>query len=145
MRLDQSGQDKNNRGGASRPLKILVVEDEAELRHLMVEGLRREGHEVLAAENGEEALLKLAGVPSWRVDVLVTDVIMPEMGGVKLAVEVLARYPAVKILLHSGYPEDDLDRSALAGKPAAFLEKPFTRPELIAAIARIVDENEKVV
>ncbi len=108
---------------ATASTRVLVVEDEDVIRGLVDQVLRGEGYEVLLAADGDEAIA-LAG--SNRVDVLLTDLTMPGIGGHELADRLRAGAPALKVLFMSGFAEgNDFSTSALP--PAtAFLEKPFT-------------------
>jgi CheY-like chemotaxis protein len=108
---------------ATASTRVLVVEDEDVIRGLVDQILRGEGYEVLLAADGDEAIA-LAG--SNRVDVLLTDLTMPGIGGHELADRLRAAAPALKVLFMSGFAEgNDFSTSALP--PAtAFLEKPFT-------------------
>jgi CheY-like chemotaxis protein len=101
---------------------VLVVEDEDVIRGLVDQVLRGEGYEVLLAADGDEAIA-LAG--SNRVDVLLTDLSMPGIGGHELADRLRAGAPELKVMFMSGFAEGNFSASALP--PAtAFLEKPFT-------------------
>ena len=108
---------------ATASTRVLVVEDEDVIRGLVDQVLRGEGYDVLLAADGDEAIA-LAG--SNRVDVLLTDLTMPGIGGHELADRLRAGAPALKVLFMSGFAEgNDFSTSALP--PAtAFLEKPFT-------------------
>jgi PAS domain S-box-containing protein len=108
---------------ASTSTRVLVVEDEDVIRGLVDQVLRGEGYEVLLAADGDEAIA-LAG--STHVDVLLTDLTMPGIGGHELADRLRAGTPALKVMFMSGFA-DGGDFSASALPPAtAFLEKPFT-------------------
>jgi two-component system, cell cycle sensor histidine kinase and response regulator CckA len=108
---------------ATEATRVLVVEDEEVIRGLVDQVLRGEGYEVLLAAGGDEAIA-LAG--STHVDVLLTDLTMPGIGGHELADRLRAGTPALKVMFMSGFAEgNDFSTSALP--PAtAFLEKPFT-------------------
>jgi two-component system, cell cycle sensor histidine kinase and response regulator CckA len=108
---------------ATASTRVLVVEDEDVIRGLVDQVLRGEGYEVLLAADGDEAIA-LAG--STHVDVLLTDLTMPGIGGHELADRLRAGAPALKVMFMSGFAEGG-DFSASALPPAtAFLEKPFT-------------------
>ena len=108
---------------AAASTRVLVVEDEDVIRGLVDQILRGEGYEVLLAADGDEAIA-LAG--SNRVDVLLTDLTMPGIGGHELADRLRAAAPALKVMFMSGFAEGS-DFSTTALPPAtAFLEKPFT-------------------
>jgi CheY-like chemotaxis protein len=114
---------------------VLVVEDEEVIRGLVEQVLRGEGYEVLLAADGEEAL-ELAGCN--RVDVLLTDLTMPGIGGHDLADRLRAGAPELKVMFMSGFAEgNDFTKSALP--PAtAFLEKPFTFSMLSERLRELV-------
>ncbi len=108
---------------ATASTRVLVVEDEDVIRGLVDQVLRGEGYEVLLAADGDEAI-ELAG--SNHVDVLLTDLTMPGIGGHELADRLRASTPELKVMFMSGFAEGN-DFSASSLPPAtAFLEKPFT-------------------
>ena len=128
--------------GASTPQRnrvigaetILLVEDDDEVRQVASRILRRNGYRVLEAGNGADALRVCEGeeVP---VDLIVTDIVMPEMGGSELAKRIRERRPDARILFTSGYTEDAVVRQSLLHEGEAFIEKPFT-PAKLAKKAR---------
>jgi PAS domain S-box-containing protein len=114
---------------------VLVVEDEHVVRSLLSEDLARRGYTVLTADNGVEALA-LACAPESRIDVVVTDVIMPEMGGIELARELTAAHPGLRVIYMSGYSE----RTVAEGVgPWPLLQKPFNASALAATIREVLD------
>ena len=118
---------------ATASTRVLVVEDEDVIRGLVDQILRGEGYEVLLAADGDEAIA-LAG--SNRVDVLLTDLTMPGIGGHELADRLRAAAPALKVMFMSGFAEGtDFSTSTLPPE-TAFLEKPFTVTMLSRADAR---------
>jgi PAS domain S-box-containing protein len=120
-------------GGGVRT--ILVVEDEADVRELLEHVLSSEGHRVALARSGVDALDVAEQVE--RIDVLVTDIVMPRMDGLELARRLSARLPRLKILYLSGYPGDMLvDRGALL-PGSAFLSKPFSIRSLLDTLASL--------
>ena len=116
---------------------MLVVEDEEVIRGLVEQVLRGDGYEVLLAADGDEAL-ELAG--RNRVDVLLTDLTMPGIGGHDLADRLRAAAPELKVMFMSGFAEgNDFSTSALP--PAtAFLEKPFTFSMLSERMHELISE-----
>ncbi len=112
---------------------ILLVEDEEGLRALNARGLTSRGYTVLEAGNGVEAieLLEKSGEP---VDLVVSDVVMPEMDGPTLARELRSRNPDLKIIFVSGYAEDAFQKNLPEHGQYAFLPKPFTLKQLVAAV-----------
>jgi two-component system cell cycle sensor histidine kinase/response regulator CckA len=112
---------------------ILLVEDEEGLRALNARGLTSRGYTVLEAGNGVEAIdvLEKSGKP---VDLVVSDVVMPEMDGPTLARELRSRNPSLKIIFVSGYAEDAFQKHLPEHGQFAFLPKPFTLKQLVAAV-----------
>jgi two-component system cell cycle sensor histidine kinase/response regulator CckA len=112
---------------------ILLVEDEEGLRALNARGLASRGYTVLEAGNGVEAI-EVLGRHDGQVDLVVSDVVMPEMDGPTLLKELRKTNPALKIIFVSGYAEDAFEKSLPAGEQFAFLPKPFTLKQLVAAV-----------
>jgi CheY-like chemotaxis protein len=112
---------------------ILVAEDELVLRSLAALVLRRGGFRVIEAEDGIDAL-RLAEEAGYKIDVLVTDLVMPRMGGEALAATLLERRPELKIVFMSGYAEDVVARQGLIAADSSFLEKPFPPKVLLQAV-----------
>jgi two-component system cell cycle sensor histidine kinase/response regulator CckA len=112
---------------------ILLVEDEEGLRSLNARGLRSRGYSVIEASNGVEAIEALAE-KDGAVDLVVSDVVMPEMDGPTLLKEMRGRNPNLKIIFVSGYAEDAFEKSLPENEQFAFLPKPFTLAQLVAAV-----------
>jgi two-component system cell cycle sensor histidine kinase/response regulator CckA len=112
---------------------ILLVEDEEGLRALNARGLASRGYTVLEAGNGVEAIDVLAK-SDWRVDLVVSDVVMPEMDGPTLLRELRSRNPSLKIIFVSGYAEDAFQKHLPADGQFAFLAKPFTLKQLVNVV-----------
>jgi CheY-like chemotaxis protein len=110
---------------------VLVVEDEARIRGLIVKILRREGYQVAEVESAEEALAMVRTTP---VRLLITDVKLPGMSGPDLARKLHATTPALKVVYISGYTDDPTARTASYPPGAGFLPKPFTLSTLIAKV-----------
>ena len=109
---------------------ILLVEDEEGLRQLNARGLSSRGYTVLEAANGVEAIDVLER-HQGNVDLVVSDVVMPEMDGPTLLRELRSRNPALKIIFVSGYAEDAFQKHLPADGQFAFLAKPFTLKQLV--------------
>lgn len=120
----------NERGYAT----ILLAEDEALLRELGETILRHAGYRVISVHRREdlEALLQSQ---TNDIDVLLTDIVMPEISGQELASKVRSRWPEVRVIYTSGYPGDELKDMH---RDAAFLQKPFTPAELMAKIREVL-------
>jgi two-component system cell cycle sensor histidine kinase/response regulator CckA len=112
---------------------ILLVEDEEGLRALNARGLQSRGYTVIEAGNGLEALEELER-HGGQVDLVVSDVVMPEMDGPALLKELRKRNPEIKIIFVSGYAEEAFDKSLSDHKEFNFLAKPFTLKQLVSAV-----------
>ena len=121
----------------SAPASVLLVEDEAIVRDFARTALERAGYRVLAAGRATEALDLLAG--GADVDVLVSDVVMPGMGGRELAERVVAERPGTGVVLVSGYSEEPAAGDLAGGQMPVFLQKPFAVPALVDAVREVVD------
>ncbi len=114
--------------------RVLVVDDVEQVRELVSAQLSQAGYEVLNASDGEAALALLT---EERVDAVLSDVVMPKMGGLRLFAELRARYPGLPCLLMTGYsPETLLDTDPPLEAP--MLQKPFSTRELLSALARLL-------
>lgn len=112
---------------------ILLVEDEPAVRQLFAQALSRAGYSVYEARNGQEAM-RLFDQHGESIDLLLTDMRMPYMGGAELAHHLRARRQSLKLLCISGYPGSvDSDVST------EFLAKPFSRDELLRKVREILD------
>jgi PAS domain S-box-containing protein len=122
---------------AARPgERVLVVEDRALLRDLVRDALTASGYEVTAAAGGDEALALNA--TGHHFDLLLTDVVMPEMSGPELARALRATQPELHVLYMSGYTDDVLDPAELAEPAVGFVRKPFTLAELDARVDELL-------
>jgi PAS domain S-box-containing protein len=116
---------------------ILFVEDEPMIRELGKTMLETMGYKVLEAPDSEEAI-RLAQGYSERIDLLITDVVMPGMNGRDLATILLASYPELKILFMSGYTADIISRQGVLIAGTHFIQKPFSRNQLSAIIKEVL-------
>jgi CheY-like chemotaxis protein len=122
-------------GGAET---ILLVEDEDAVRSMLHAVLQRVGYTVLDASRGAEAL-RLAG-EERPIDLIVTDVVMPEMGGRDLVERVTRLRPGIKVLYLSGYADDAIVRHGVHHAEVAFLPKPFSVAALTNKVRQVLDE-----
>jgi PAS domain S-box-containing protein len=116
---------------------ILVVDDQEGLCTLLSEILRNNGYSVLSAPNGREALRLVREHPG-RIDLVITDMVMPQMGGRELAEMLRGLEPKIKILLMSGYMYKEQDMNELDSRDHAFIEKPFTPEALLHKIRDVI-------
>jgi PAS domain S-box-containing protein len=123
-------------GGGSET--ILLVEDSDAVRDLTERLLRNLGYTVLTARNGAEAL-EVAAACEMRIDLLLTDVVMPRMNGRQLSEVLTAKTPSLRTLYMSGYTDDVIVRKGLRLPGNAFLEKPFTSEALAQRVRALLD------
>lgn len=116
---------------------ILVVEDEAGIRALVRKILRRQGYEVLEAANGQDALA-LCRETGRQIDLLITDLLMPQMGGRELVERLQSQGHEMKVLYVSGYTDDATVYSGELPPGTAFLQKPFTLGSLLDKVKEVL-------
>lgn len=135
---DEPAQQPQHAGSHSGSGTILLVEDEAQVRSLVRKALEQSGYQVLEASNGQEALAKVAQyeVP---LDLLITDVVMPVLGGRLLAEQLRAKWPDLKILFISGYADDLVLPQDVVLAGIAFMAKPFTPTNLAVRVRELLD------
>jgi CheY-like chemotaxis protein len=117
---------------------ILVVEDEEIVRAVMRQFLERQGYEVLAAGDARQALA-ICEQRGGRIDLLVTDLVMPGIDGRQLAKQVRSLRSDVAVLFTSGYPEDSELVQEIVGQGQAFEQKPFTRDAFLRRVREVLD------
>ena len=113
-------------------MRVLVIEDNGDLRNLVRLALEGAGHEVLTATQGVEGLAYLNG---HAVDAVVTDLFMPEMDGIEVIAQLRRQFPGVKIVAMSGRPGVDYLAVAKELGAARILRKPFGMDDLLTAVA----------
>ena len=117
---------------------ILLVEDEGPVRNLSARILRQAGYQVIEAPNGREAL-RLYERLDRPPDLLLSDVVMPEMGGPELWTELRGRQPSLLVLFVSGYTENSLVIQGIADRTLPFLAKPYTGTALAQRVREVLD------
>jgi PAS domain S-box-containing protein len=132
-----AGSEEAREEAAGGSETILLVEDDDAVRELAREILESRGYKVLEARHGREAI-QVAERHQGRIDLLVTDVVMPRMRGTDLAGELLSRRPEVKVLYMSGYTGDRIGPGDLAGEASGFLQKPFTPDALSRKVRELL-------
>jgi len=120
---------------------VLVVEDDALLKDLAYKTLRKAGYRVLTAGDGQDAL-EIIHTFEDRIHVLLTDVVMPRMGGKELAKQARALRPEIKILYMSGYPAGVVSDPDIMGHEADFIEKPISAEVLSRKLREIIDRHD---
>ena len=117
---------------------ILLVDDEETVRRFGSRVLEKHGFQVLCAATGAEAL-SAAGGHSGTIDLLLTDVMMPEMTGCVLAEHLLAQRPSLRVLFISGYAENAITEHVALVVGSAFLGKPFKPKTLVTKVREVLD------
>jgi two-component system, cell cycle sensor histidine kinase and response regulator CckA len=121
---------------------VLLVEDEDQVRKLAQAILTRAGYQVIEAPNGGEALR--IGVPVPRIDLLLTDMVMPRLSGVSLAAQLCVLRPGLRVVFMSGYTDTSVGEQGLP-PGAAFIQKPFTPDTLLRKVRQALAEAPKPV
>jgi len=119
---------------------VLLVEDEPAVREMTRTALQGYGYTILAASNAEDALRTVAA-KDGRIDLLLTDVVMPGMGGPQLAEHVRRAHPAIAVVFMSGYTSDAVLRQGIETGEVHFVQKPFSTAALAAKIRHVLDRN----
>ena len=119
---------------------VLLVEDEPVVRELAVATLREKGYTVVEAVNGEEGL-RLARQHDGKIDLVLTDVVMPVMGGKEMADALRTSHPDTKVLFTSGYTEDALGHHGVLRPGILFLPKPYMTATLARKVREVLDEG----
>jgi CheY-like chemotaxis protein len=132
----QEGPQTASPGGSE---VIIVVEDETAVRDLVVHVLREAGYDVVEARGAAEALAAAEG-REGRIDLVITDIVMPGRNGADLAEELRALYPGILALFISGYPER-LAAEGVRGEGTAFLAKPFAAQTLVRQVRDLLDSR----
>jgi two-component system cell cycle sensor histidine kinase/response regulator CckA len=122
---------------------ILLVEDEDAVRRITKLALQSLDYTVLEAANGAEAF-RLCERHKGSIDMLITDVVMPEIGGRQVAEHVTARRRGIKVLFVSGYTDDDVVRHGILKSEVAFLQKPFTQMGLARKVREMLGQHQEV-
>jgi len=120
---------------------VLLVEDEDTVRTLALLALQTHGFRVLAARDGEEALRKLDD-HHGRLDLIATDVVMPNMDGRSLVERLKPRFPHIKVLYMSGYTDDAVVHHGILQEEVAFLQKPYTPLSLVRKVRQVLDQRQ---
>jgi CheY-like chemotaxis protein len=135
-----TGEGKDNLTVSAVPgdETVLVVEDETTVRDLVCQVLQNHGYRVLEAVNGVEALVEVNRNAVEPIDLLLTDIVMPQMEGVELAGQVRTVLPDIRILFMSGYT-DEIELDEISPIGGAFIKKPFLPESLVAKVRQTLD------
>ena len=143
-RVESEDQPEPPNLGPTAPVRgsetILLVEDEQAVRGVASRILLNQGYFVLAASNAEEAMA-LAERVDGHIDLVLTDVVMPDLPGPDMVDRLLARWPDIKVVFMSGYAEGDKLQLSLAGR--SFLQKPFSADNLMLTVREVLDSESR--
>jgi two-component system chemotaxis response regulator CheY len=127
---------------SGRQGRVLVVDDEGDVRKPIVLSLQKAGFEAIEAQNGDEAIRLLnAGDNPLMVDTIICDLRMPKVGGVEAIGYFRSQYPTVPIIVLTGYPDVELAVSLLKQGVSNYLVKPISRDDLLDAVRVSVDQH----
>ena len=120
---------------------VLLAEDEPSVRRMISSVLREQGYTVLEAGNGHEALLTAAEHTGEKIHLLLTDVVMPLMGGTMLARRLRDSHPETRVLYTSGYADETIVQSGVLDVDTTFVQKPFSPGVLARAVREVLDKS----
>ena len=123
-------------------MRILLVEDEEAVRALAARILQDQGYKVLEGMNPTDAI-RIGERHKDSIDLLLTDVVLPEMSGRKVAEHLAFLRPGMKVLYMSGYTDDSVVRHGVLEANTAFLQKPFTPESLARKVREVLDAVRK--
>jgi CheY-like chemotaxis protein len=131
---------------------VLVVDDEPVILQMAARLLEAEGYTVLTAVDGAEALRRLAEAPrngatpgKLPVDMVLTDIVMPVLGGRELGDAIARLYPGLPVLFTSGHPGEEMVRRGLLHPGAVFIQKPFRPDQLLVRLRSVLDHGHGAV
>ena len=133
--LESSHIKKKKKTYQRENISILLVEDEEGIRNYFSRGLKKKGYDIILADNGKEALSKLSNSKK-KIDILISDVVMPELDGYSLSKIVSQKWPNIEIILMSGYPEDYLGHDNIISQKIGFIPKPIDLDLLVETIQK---------
>jgi DNA-binding NtrC family response regulator len=130
-------------GGEACNGRILVVDDEPDIRKVVRMTLQKAGYEVIEAENGEKAIEAInEGENRLLLDVVICDIRMPKINGAEAIAYFRANYPRVPLIVLTGFPDTDMATSFLRQGVVDYLVKPVEGEKLKEAVRRAMDERE---
>jgi two-component system cell cycle sensor histidine kinase/response regulator CckA len=143
---EEAPRAEPERGRAAPPAeapsaRVLVVDDEREVLASVTAALEQSGYRVQAFQSGVKALEAYASAGADPFTLVLTDVVMPELGGVELAHRLLRHDPSARVLFMSGYVSDDFLRNDFAGRQFALVNKPFRLEDLLSAVRSAVGRS----
>jgi DNA-binding NtrC family response regulator len=119
--------------------RIIIIEDDEALRKIIVRTLEKYGYEVFAARSGKEAMELFSSDGQKKFDLLITDVIMPEMSGKDAADRFVEMFPGLKVIFISGYTDSIIVNHGIKNGERVFLQKPFSPEEIARKVRDTLD------
>ena len=119
---------------------ILVVEDQPEVLSLLADALQMVGYRVLTAAHADDGLA-IGDEHAEQIDLVLTDVVMPDLGGPELVGRLLDRWPGMRAVYMSGYAEGDKIRVGMEDSQTSFLQKPFSADNLVLTVREVLDQG----
>lgn len=130
-------------GGSACNGRVLIVDDEPDIRKVVRMSLQKAGYEVLEAENGEKAIETINyGENRLLLDVVICDIRMPKINGVEAIAYFRANYPRVPLIVLTGFPDTEMASSLLRQGVVDYLVKPVEGEKLRASVARAMEQRE---
>jgi two-component system cell cycle sensor histidine kinase/response regulator CckA len=124
--------------------RILLVEDEDNVRAFSARALRATGYEVFEADSGEEALYVLDDI-GGQIDLMISDVVMPEMDGPALLIKVRERLPDLKVIFVSGYAEENVRQDIADDRSVEFLAKPYSLDQINSKVKEVLGKGAQTI
>jgi two-component system cell cycle sensor histidine kinase/response regulator CckA len=122
--------------------RILLVEDEESVRAFSARALKTTGYEVYEADSGEEALEVLDGIDN-KIDLLISDVVMPEMDGPALLKKIRERLPELRVIFVSGYAEESVRKDIADDQSVEFLPKPYSLDQINSKVKEVLQSPRR--
>ena len=137
---EHAGKQRTSRfvGGSET---ILLVEDEPAIREMVAEALQQQGYSVLVAQDGIDALEQVAAFEG-NIHLLLTDVVMPRLGGMDLARQLRGAFPQLRVILTSGYVHGGIGELSEFGENVIAIAKPYTSGEILAGVRETLDRED---
>jgi DNA-binding NtrC family response regulator len=120
---------------------IMVVEDDHHVRKTAVKILELKGYRVVSASDGSECLKMMENM-GRSIDLLMTDVIMPDMNGKELYLKIVDKFPGMKVIYMSGYTNDIIAHHGVLTEGVHFIQKPFSMADIASLVRRVLDEKK---
>ena len=130
---------------SDRPVegRVLVIDDEEQIRKVVSIGLKKAGYDVEEAEDGGKAIAVLnTGENPMMVDVIICDIRMPKINGTEAIAYFRVQYPSIPIIVLTGYPDVQLATSLLKSGVVEYLTKPVDRDKLVAAVKSAMEKRD---